>query len=290
MVKTLNDLKFYKGKVRNVYFINNDKLLIVSTDRISAFDYVLPNEIPGKGKILNKISLFWFEKTKHIIKNHIISSDLDEINRLSGLNLGEYYKDRTVLVYKAKRIDFECIVRGYIVGNAWKEYEKNRTICNIKLSEDLKYAQKLNEPIFTPTTKSDLGHDENVDFEYMANQIGVEIASKIKNISLKIYKVAYDYLLEKGIILADTKFEFGFLDDELILIDEIITPDSSRFWDKKTYEIGKEPHSFDKQYVRNWLLSSGWDKKSNPPLLPEEIVVGTQKKYNEIMKLIINKD
>ncbi len=287
MSKTLSEFKLYRGKVRDVYFVDEDKLLIVSTDRISAFDFVLPNEIPDKGKILNKISLFWFEKTKHIIKNHLITADIGEINKLTCLNLDEYYKDRTVLVYKAKRIDFECIVRGYIVGSGWKEYERTQSICGIKLPKGLKYAQKLNEPIFTPTTKAEIGHDENVNFNYMADKIGFVLAKKIKDISIKIYNFAHDYLINKGIILADTKFEFGVLDDELILIDELLTPDSSRLWDKSTYEVGKEPDSFDKQYVRNWLNESGWDKKSTPPVLPESVVLETKKKYFEILNLII---
>lgn len=283
---SLSDIKCYKGKVRDVYFIGEDKLLIVATDRISAFDYVLPNDIPNKGEILNEISLFWFDKTKHIIKNHLVSSDIDEINRLTGLSLNDYYSKRTVLCYKAKRVDFECIIRGYIVGSGWKEYQKSKSICGIKLPEGLKYAQKLPQPIFTPTTKADKGHDENVDFDYMSKEIGSELANKIKDISLKIYDFAHDYLIKKGIILADTKFEFGLLDDELILIDELLTPDSSRFWNKETYNPPSEPESYDKQFVRNYLLTTDWDKNSAPPSLPEDVVRKTSEKYYEILNKI----
>lgn len=286
----LTELKLYKGKVRDVYFVDDDKLLIVSTDRISAFDFVLPNEIPSKGEVLNQISLFWFDKTRDIIKNHIISSDIDEIKRLTKLELDDYYKKRTVLCYKAKRIDFECIVRGYIVGSGWKEYEKSGSICGIKLPSGLKYAQKLSQPIFTPTTKADIGHDENIDFSYMANKIGSELAQKIRDISIKIYDFGHDYMIKKGIILADTKLEFGFVDDELILIDELLTPDSSRFWNLKTYEVGKEPQSYDKQIVRNYLLSTNWDKKSNPPQLSKEVIDKTQNKYREIFRLITGQE
>jgi len=287
MIK-LGDLKVYKGKVRDVYDVGLERLLIVSTDRISAFDFVLPSEIPQKGKILNQISLFWFEKTKNIIKNHLISSDIDEINSLTGLNLDKYYIDRTVLVYKAKRIDFECIVRGYITGSGWKEYLKNGTICGIKLPDGLKEAQKLPKPIFTPTTKADKGHDENITFEEMAEKIGENLALTIKNKSIELYNFAHNYLLEKGIILADTKLEFGLLEDELILIDELFTPDSSRFWNLKTYKEGISPESYDKQFVRNWLLKSGWDTKTPPPpKLPQEIIDKTAEKYDEIKRKIL---
>lgn len=282
----LSDLKSYKGKVRDVYFIDDDKLLIVSTDRVSAFDWVLPNEIPHKGEILNQLSLFWFDKTKTIIKNHLITSDIDEISKITGLALDDYYKKRTVLAYKANRIDFECIVRGYIFGSAWNEYKKTQSICGIKLPVGLKYASKLDEPIFTPTTKADKGHDEFVSFDFMSERIGIELAKKIKDISIRIYEFAHDYLINRGIILADTKFEFGILDGELILIDEILTPDSSRFWDASTYNPPQEPVSYDKQLIRNYLISIGWDKKSKPPLLPYDIILKTSQKYMEILRII----
>ena len=282
---TLENYKKYRGKVRDVYFID-DKLLIVSTDRISAFDFVLPNEIPGKGEVLNQISLFWFEKTKSIIRNHLITANINEIKNLTGITLGGWYEKRTMLCVKAKRIDFECIVRGYIVGNAWKEYERTQSICGIKLPSGLIYAQKLPEPIFTPTTKSDFGHDENVDFDYMRKIVGDDISFKIRDISVQIYNYAHALLLKKGIILADTKFEFGIYDGELILIDELLTPDSSRFWDSSTYNPPKEPESFDKQFVRNYLLQTNWDRKSLPPALPFDVIEKTKEKYLEILKRI----
>ena len=282
---TLENYKKYRGKVRDVYFID-DKLLIVSTDRISAFDFVLPSEIPGKGEVLNLISLFWFEKTKSIIRNHLITANIDEIKNLTGITLGEWYEKRTMLCVKAKRIDFECIVRGYIVGNAWKEYERTQSICGIKLPLGLIYAQKLPEPIFTPTTKSDFGHDENVDFDYMRKIVGDDISFKIRDISIQIYNYAHALLLKKGIILADTKFEFGIYDGELILIDELLTPDSSRFWDSSSYNPPKEPESFDKQFVRNYLLQTNWDRKSLPPALPFDVIEKTKEKYLEILKMI----
>lgn len=284
----LSELKVYKGKVRDVYFAGEDKLIICATDRISAFDFVLPNEIPNKGKILNKISLFWFEKTKHIIKNHLISSDFEEMKNLTKTDLPEYFAERSVLAAKAKRIDFECIVRGYITGSGWKEYLNKGSVCDIKLPSGLKEAQKLPFPIFTPTTKADKGHDENVSFEFMSGEIGAELAEKIKEKSLLLYEFAHEYLLKKGIILADTKLEFGILDGELILIDEAFTPDSSRFWDAATYSLGKSPDSFDKQFVRNWLIKSGWDLKTPPvPQLPKEIILKTAELYKKIEEIII---
>ncbi|NLI09264.1 MAG: phosphoribosylaminoimidazolesuccinocarboxamide synthase [Elusimicrobia bacterium] len=287
-MNNLSELKVYKGKVRDVYFAGEDKLIICATDRISAFDFVLPNEIPNKGKILNKISLFWFEKTKHIIKNHLISSDFEEMKNLTGTDLPEDFAERSVLAAKAKRIDFECIVRGYITGSGWKEYLKKGSVCGVKLPPGLKEAQKLPRPIFTPTTKADKGHDENVSFEFMADKIGIELAEKIKEKSLRLYEFAREYLLKKGIILADTKLEFGILDGELILIDEAFTPDSSRFWDAATYSLGKSPDSFDKQFVRNWLIKSGWDLKTPPvPQLPKEIILKTAELYKKIEEIII---
>lgn len=282
----ITDFKVYKGKVRDVYDLG-DKLLIVSTDRISAFDFVLPNEIPQKGEVLNQISLFWFEKTKDIIKNHLISSDIKEIENLTGIKLNKYYKKRTILVYKAKRIDFECIVRGYLTGSGWKEYQKTGAICGIKLPHGLKESEKIPQPIFTPTTKADKGHDQNINFEEMAKIIGKELAIKIKEKSIELYNFASKELLKKGIILADTKLEFGLLENELILIDELFTPDSSRFWDKKLWEAGKTQESYDKQFVRNWLLKSGWDTKTPPPpKLPEDIVNKTSSLYLKIRDIL----
>lgn len=284
----IEELKIYKGKVRDVYFLDGDKLIICATDRISAFDFVLPNEIPGKGLALNRISLFWFEKTKHIIKNHLISGDFAEIKRISSIDLPEYFNGRSILATRAKRIDFECIVRGYITGSGWKEYVKNGSICGIKLPGGLKESQKLPQPIFTPSTKSDKAHDENVSFDFMSDAIGPRLAERIREKSIELYKFAHDYLLQRGIILADTKLEFGLLDDELILIDEAFTPDSSRFWDASSWACGRTPESYDKQFVRNWLMKSGWDLKTPPPpMLPDEVVEKTVELYNKIEKKIL---
>ena len=276
----------HKGKVRDLYEAGDKYLLIVSSDRLSAFDFVLPTAIPGKGKILNKLSLFWFARTGRIIKNHVISADIEEIKKYlpgSGLD-GEYFQDRTMLVRKTKRVDFECIVRGYITGSGWKEYLKTGSVCGIKLPPGLKEAQKLSEPIFTPTSKADQGHDENVTFEEMARALGSALAEEIRAKSLALYKFAADYSALKGILLADTKFEFGTLNGELIFIDEALTPDSSRFWDAKMYRPGRSPESYDKQFVRNWLESSGWDKKSPPPSLPVDVVDATVAKYLEALR------
>ncbi|MBI4655645.1 MAG: phosphoribosylaminoimidazolesuccinocarboxamide synthase [Elusimicrobia bacterium] len=299
--KFMSELKLiHKGKVRDLYEAGEKYLLIVSSDRISAFDFILPNEITGKGKILNKLSLFWFEKTKHIIKNHIITSDIEQIksiirgqrSEVRGQKTKEfdwdYLNGRTMLVKKAKRIDFECIVRGYITGSGWKEYSKSGSICGIKLPAGLIEAQKLPEPIFTPSSKEDKGHDENVSFEQMSDVLGRDKAEYIKNKSIELYKFAAEYSEKRGIILADTKFEFGELDGEIILIDEIFTPDSSRFWDKSAYKTGTSPESFDKQFVRDWLeKKSGWDKNSVPPPLPQEVVRGTVARYKEALERII---
>ena len=281
----------HKGKVRDLYAAGEKYLLIVSSDRLSAFDFILPSPIPGKGAILNEISAFWFGKTGHIIKNHIVSTDIDEVrSRLAGQAPPDFdweaLRGRAMLVLRTKRVDFECIVRGYITGSGWKEYLKQGSVCGLKLPPGLKEAQKLPEPVFTPSSKADQGHDENVTFEQMAEALGPELAGKIKEKSLALYQFAAEYLERRGILLADTKFEFGLLDGELILIDEALTPDSSRFWDAARYKTGTSPESYDKQYVRNWLEGSGWDKESAPPALPAEVVRGTLKKYEEALNKI----
>ena len=278
----------HKGKVRDLYGAGENRLLIISTDRLSAFDFVLPTPIPRKGEILNKLSLFWFDRTRHIIKNHIITGAIEEIKPLAaggGPGLDPAWLDgRAVLVRRAKRVDFECIVRGYITGSGWKEYLKTGAVCGIKLPAGLKEAQKLPEPIFTPTTKADQGHDENVTFEEMAAAAGEEKAAFIKAKSLELYRFAEEHAAARGILLADTKFECGELDGEIILIDEALTPDSSRFWDRAAYRTGSSPVSYDKQFVRDWLERTGWDKKSAPPALPAEVVQKTTEKYLEALK------
>lgn len=288
----MSELKLiHKGKVRDLYAAGEQYLLIVSSDRISAFDFILPTPVPGKGAILNKISSYWFGRTGHIVRNHLVASDTLEIKA----GLAEYdtsaldwawLAGRSALVRRTKRVDFECVVRGYITGSGWKEYLKQGSVCGIKLPAGLKEAQRLPEPVFTPTTKADQGHDENVSFATMAAALPAGLAEKIREKSLALYSFAAAHLEKRGIILADTKFEFGLADGELLLIDEALTPDSSRFWDAARYKVGSSPESYDKQYVRNWLEASGWDKKSNPPELPADVVQGTLGKYEEALQKI----
>jgi phosphoribosylaminoimidazole-succinocarboxamide synthase len=275
---------FKKGKVRDVYEAN-DKLVLIVTDRISAFDFVLTEPIPNKGICLTQISKFWFDYFKDTIPSHVVSADISDF----PADL-QSYKDlldgRSMLVKKAKVIPIECIVRGYISGSAWKSYQKDGTVCGIKLPSGLQESAKFDEPLFTPSTKAESGHDINISYEKMIELIGEEDAEKIKDLSLKIYKEGAKYALEKGIIIADTKFEFGKIGDEIILVDEILTPDSSRFWPADLYEPGKSQPSFDKQYVRDYLSSTGWDKNSNPPHLPDDVISETQNKYQEAYEKI----
>ena len=278
---------FKKGKVRDVYE-TNDELLLVVTDRISAFDFVLHEPIPNKGICLTQISRFWFDYFKDTIPSHMISTDT---SNFPG-NLSKYadsLEGRSMLVKKAKVFPVECIVRGYISGSAWKSYQKDGTVCGIKLPEGLKESDKLEEPLFTPSTKADTGHDINISFEEMKKLIDEQDAKKLKELSLKIYKEGAKYALERGIIVADTKFEFGKIGNQIILVDEILTPDSSRFWPADLYQPGKSQPSFDKQYVRDYLTSTGWDKNSDPPNLPYEIIAGTQKKYQEAFEKLTGK-
>lgn len=281
----LEGVKFLRrGKVRDIYEVE-DYLLIVATDRVSAFDVVLPTGIPGKGKILTQISLFWFNQVKDIIENHIVSADVDEFPEPV-----RKYKDildgRSMLVKKAKPLPVECIVRGYITGSGWKDYQKTGMVCGIKLPEGLVESQKLPEPLYTPSTKAEHGHDINISFEETIQILGEETAKKIKDFSIAIYKRASEIAEKKGIIIADTKMEFGFYDGKLILIDELLTPDSSRFWSMKEYSPGKPQDSYDKQIVRDYLLSINWDKKPPAPELPEEIVKKTQERYEEIFRIL----
>jgi phosphoribosylaminoimidazole-succinocarboxamide synthase len=275
---------FKKGKVRDVYDIN-DKLLLIVTDRISAFDYVLHEPIPNKGICLTQISKFWFEYFKDIAQNHVISSDIldfpEELTKHKDILNG-----RSMLVKKAKVIPIECIVRGYISGSAWKSYQKNGSVCGISLPNGLKESDKFDEPLFTPSTKAETGHDVNISYDEMKKLIGEEDAEKIKDLSLELYNKGAEYALKKGIIIADTKFEFGKIDDKIIIVDELLTPDSSRFWPADKYEPGKSQPSFDKQYVRDYLSSTGWDKNSNPPNLPDHVVAETQNKYKEAFEKI----
>ncbi len=278
----------HRGKVRDLYEVE-DKLLMVATDRISAFDVVMPTPIPDKGKVLTQMSVFWFEFLKDLVPNHLISADVEEFPE-SCAPYREELRLRSMLVKKTKPLPVECIVRGYLAGSGLKEYRRSGTVCGIKLPPGLKEADRLPEPIFTPSTKAQEGHDVNISFEECARIIGQELAEKVKEISLNIYQKAASYAEERGIIIADTKFEFGLLGDELLLIDEVLTPDSSRFWPKEEYEPGRPQKSFDKQFLRDWLEKIGWDKRPPAPELPPEIVEKTRSRYLEAYKRLTGKD
>lgn len=267
------------GKVRDIYDLG-DSLLIVVTDRISAFDFILPNGIPDKGKVLNLISEFWFEKTKDIIESHFISCDVEFLPEVLK-KYSDELKGRFTIAKKAKMFPVECIVRGYISGSAWQEYKKSGTVCGMKLKEGMVESEKFEEPLFTPSTKAESGHDINISFEEMKNIVGRESAEKIKKASIELYNFASSYALKRGIIIADTKFEFGVYDGKIILCDEVLTPDSSRFWPLESYAKGKPQPSFDKQYVRDYLLQIGWKKEPPVPSLPIEVVEKTSEKYRE---------
>ncbi len=275
----------FRGKVRDVYDLG-DRLLIVASDRISAFDHILPTPIPKKGIILTQMSNFWLEKTRQLVPNHSVedklsalTQDPQELAQLEG---------RAVIAKKAKPLPIELIVRGYLVGTGYQDYLKTGAVCGIKLPTGLRQAQKLPEPIFTPSTKAPQGqHDENISFDQAVDLVGLELADQAKEICLKIYSLAAEYALSRGIIIADTKVELGLADGKLILIDEVLTPDSSRFWPADQYRVGENPPSYDKQFVRDYLTSLNWDKKSNPPALPPEIVQKTAEKYEEALKRLV---
>jgi len=284
----LSGLKVRRGKVRDIYDLG-EALLIVASDRISAFDSVMQNGIPGKGKILTAISLFWFDFMKDITKNHLISSDERDLTDLSPEEK-KLLAGRFMLVKKAEVIPIECVVRGYLAGSGWKSYSESGEVCGVKLPPGLKQASKLPEPIFTPATKAESGHDINISLEEMASRVGRQTADILTARSIEIYKKACEYALGKGIIISDTKFEWGLADGEIILIDELLTPDSSRFWPLDTYSVGSSPPSFDKQFVRDYLESCGWDKNPPAPALPEDIVTKTQEKYLEACRRLTGKD
>ena len=270
-----------QGKVRDI-FDTGESLLMVTTDRLSAFDVVLPDIIPDKGKVLNQISVFWFKKMESIVKNHIITTNVNEYPE-EFKPYSDALDKRSMLVKKAEPLTIECIVRGYITGSGWSSYQKEGHVCGIKLPKGLKESDKLEQPLFTPSTKAEIGdHDINISFEEAVKLIGKEKAEKLRNLSLEIYKKGAEYALSKGIIIADTKFEFGMLEGEIILIDEILTPDSSRFWPLSDYAPGRSQNSFDKQYVRDWLIASGWNKKNPGPKLPQEVIDRTSNTYKEI--------
>jgi len=275
-----------RGKVRDIYDLG-DRLLIVATDRISAFDVVMPNPIPDKGKVLTQLSRFWFDMTREIVPNHIISTDVKDFPE-ECRPYQETLRDRSMLVVKTQPLPIECVVRGYLSGSGWQEYQSTGEICGIQLPKGLVESSKLEDPIFTPATKEEIGHhDENITFEKVEAIVGKELAQRLKFLSLAIYKKARDFAEGKGILIADTKMEFGMRDGKLLLIDELLTPDSSRFWPKDDYQPGGSQKSFDKQFLRDYLLSIRWDKNPPAPQLPEEIVQKTREKYLEAYERLL---
>ncbi len=277
-----------RGKVRDLYSLNG-QLLFVATDRISAFDYVLATGIPEKGRVLTQLSLFWFDFLKDVVKNHLVTASVDQY----PAPLKKYADDlrgRSMLVTKAQMIDIECVARGYLSGSGWKEYQQTGAVCGIKLPAGLKESDKLPEPIFTPATKALTGHDENISIEEMAKRTGKELAEKLRDLTLKIYKTAADYAAGRGIIIADTKFEFGQTSQGLILADEVLTPDSSRFWPADKYQPGKAQESFDKQFVRDYLEAIKWNKQPPAPSLPEDVARKTSEKYIEAYRILAGRE
>ncbi len=285
-----------RGKVRDLYQVDDQRLLFVASDRISAFDVIMPNGIPDKGRILTQMSLFWFEKLGSLVgsesvRNHLISANTSVYPKALQ-PFSEVLNGRSMLVRKLKILPIECIVRGYLAGSGWKEYQKSGTVCGIKLPAGLRESDKLPEPIFTPSTKAESGHDENIPFSVVVDTLGVRIAEQVKNLSISVYQSAADYARMRGIIIADTKFEFGMEPgaDNLTLADEVLTPDSSRFWDLETYQPGKSQDSFDKQYLRDYLETLDWNKEPPAPQLPDEVVVNTRAKYMEAFRRLTGKE
>lgn len=276
--------RFGSGKVRETYDLG-DRLLMVTTDRLSAFDCVLPDGIPGKGEVLTRLSAFWFGRTAEIVPNHLISTDVADLPPEVAVSpWREQLEGRFMLVRKAERIPFECVVRGYLAGSAWSEYQRTGSVCGIALPSGLRQADRLPEPIFTPATKADAGHDENISLAELKDRAGDALGQALAETSLAVYRAAAAYALDRGIIIADTKMEFGLLDGQLILIDELLTPDSSRFWAVADYAPGGSPPNFDKQYVRDWLERSGWNKQPPAPTLPPEVIAGTAARYREALE------
>ncbi len=284
----------FQGKVRDLYDLG-DRLLFVATDRISAYDVILPQDIPRKGDVLTGLSLYWFERTGHLVPNHFLSAaseDIDEALVSLGFAPGdlsrphEWFHGRSIVVKKAEVVPVECVVRGYLAGSAWSEYEKSGTVCGRPMPSGMEESQRLEEPIFTPSTKATSGHDENITFEEMKRLVGDELARELQDLSVSVYEFARNLAAEKGIIIADTKFEFGRLDDKTLLVDEVLTPDSSRFWPADSYQPGRSQPSFDKQFVRDWLDGVGWDHNPPPPELPADVVEKTSEKYLQAYELI----
>jgi phosphoribosylaminoimidazole-succinocarboxamide synthase len=285
---------FVKGKVRDTYDLGN-LLLIVATDRISAFDVILPCGIPNKGQVLNQLSAFWFDQTKDLMPNHLVET-MDDVSRLNAyltpgnrFDYPAYLAGRSMVVKKVKRLPVECVVRGYLSGSAWEEYQKSGTISGMKAARGLKQSQELPQPLFTPTTKAESGHDLPLSMEEMGKLVGKAMAEKIKQKSLAVYSYAQGYALARGIIIADTKFEFGLDGNKLILIDELLTPDSSRIWETRLYKVGQSQPSYDKQPVRDWLSSSGWNKEPPAPMLPPEVIEATSRRYQQAYEMLTGK-
>ncbi len=280
---------FHRGKVRDTYDLG-DRLLMVATDRISAFDVVLPNGIPDKGRVLTQLSAFWFDLTSDVVPNHFLRLiDGTEVEGVPFAIPPELI-GRSMLIRKAKRLDVECVARGYLAGSGWVEYQESGKVCGIPLPNGLRESDELPEPIFTPATKAESGHDINISFEEVVDLIGERAASVIRSRTLAVYGFARDYARERGIIIADTKLEFGWVDDELIVIDEILTPDASRFWPADSYQPGQAQPSFDKQYVRDWLISIGWNREPPPPVLPDDVVEGTADRYREAFRRLTGRE
>ncbi len=276
-----------KGKVRDIYAVDEDKMLIVTSDRLSAFDVVLSDPIPDKGRVLNEMANFWFARLGHVIANQLTGIDPETVVEK---NEREQVRGRSVVVKKLKPLPIEAVVRGYIIGSGWKDYQKTGKVCGIELPKGLQQAQKLPQPIFTPATKAETGHDENISFEEVVKLVGRPLAEKVRDVSIRLYKEASEYAATKGIIIADTKFEFGLdKNNELVLIDEVLTADSSRFWPADSYKVGISPPSFDKQYVRDYLESLDWDKTPPAPKLPAEVIRKTSEKYREALERLTGK-
>ncbi len=281
------DITFLRsGKVRDIYDLG-DSLLLIASDRISAFDVVLPGGIPGKGRLLTQISVYWFKQMESIVKNHLLATTVDSYPSQCH-KYREQLEGRSMLVKKAAQLPVECIVRGYLAGSGWKEYQRTGSVCGIKLPEGLKESSRLASPIYTPSTKAEQGHDINISFEETIGIVGEDTAEKLRDLSLRIYSRAREMAEKKGIIIADTKFEFGIYENKLILIDEILTPDSSRFWSSRTYEPGKGQDSYDKQIIRDYLLTLDWDQTYPGPVLPDDIIQKTIERYKEICQIIVS--
>jgi len=271
-----------RGKVRDIYELG-ENLLIVATDRVSAYDSIIPSPIPGKGRVLTKLSEFWFELLGDVVPNHLITTDVRAMGLPAEADLGEL-EGRSMLVRRAEPFPVECVARGYLAGSGWADYQVSGSVCGIELPQGLRQSEILPEPIFTPATKATSGHDENIGFEEAAAEVGEELAGQLRDLTLHIYRMGHDHARSRGLILADTKFEFGLYDGEIMLIDEVLTPDSSRLWEASAYEVGTSPLSFDKQFVRDALTKSGWDREPPAPSLPEDVIRNTTRKYEEALE------